>query len=91
MGAAFGLAAAGVNRAITGDCWASCRPGTRCNRKSGLCERIELPEDIPRPYPTVNDEADEGPLPESPTAILDAGTAADAAADAASGEAADHR
>ncbi|MFO0589325.1 MAG: hypothetical protein U0441_17440 [Polyangiaceae bacterium] len=77
VGAAFGLAAAGVNRAITGDCWAACRPGTRCDRKSGLCERIEPPEEIPAPYPTVRHQPDEPP-PESPTADLDAGTAPDA-------------
>ena len=88
VGAAFGVAAAGVNRAITGDCWASCRPGTRCDRKSGLCERIERPEEIPAPYPTVPHES-EGMFPESPTAIQDAGTAADAAADAGSDDAAD--
>ena len=81
VGAAFGIAAAGVNRAITGDCWASCRPGTHCNKKSGLCERIEEPENIPAPYPTVHLEAD-APLPESPTVLLDAGAAADAASDA---------
>jgi hypothetical protein len=31
------VAAAGVNRAVTGQCWAACRPGLVCDRASGLC------------------------------------------------------
>jgi hypothetical protein len=33
----FAVAAAGVNRAITHECWAACRPGTICDKASGLC------------------------------------------------------
>jgi hypothetical protein len=39
--AGIGVLAAGVNRKITGDCWASCPPGTRCDRERGVC--VELP------------------------------------------------
>jgi hypothetical protein len=35
--AGTGVVAAGVNRGITGDCWASCRQGDYCDRKSGTC------------------------------------------------------
>lgn len=81
IGAAFGVAAAGVNRAITGDCWASCRDGTRCNRKSGLCERVVAPENIPAPYPTTPPGAEEL-LSEDPAEIPDAGVLTDAETDA---------
>jgi hypothetical protein len=37
MFAASGVAAAGVNRAVTGYCWAACTPGTTCDRASGMC------------------------------------------------------
>jgi hypothetical protein len=43
--AAVGLGAtvigAGVNRAITGGCWANCQEGFYCNREKGTCERGE--------------------------------------------------
>jgi hypothetical protein len=39
--AGMGVLAAGVNRSITGDCWANCPPGTRCDRAHGVC--VELP------------------------------------------------
>jgi hypothetical protein len=39
--AGIGVLAAGVNRKITGDCWATCPPGTRCDRDAGVC--LELP------------------------------------------------
>lgn len=32
---------AGVNRAITHDCWARCSPGYYCDEASGLCEQGE--------------------------------------------------
>jgi hypothetical protein len=32
---------AGVNRAITGDCWAVCSPGYGCDRQRGTCVRAE--------------------------------------------------
>lgn len=79
VGAAFGIAAAGVNRAITGDCWASCLPGSQCNHKSGLCERIPRLEDIPAPYPTVPRAAAEEPPFEPQPASLDLDAGADAA------------
>ena len=44
-GAGIGLGAAvvgaGVNRAITGDCWAVCAPGYGCDRQRGTCLRVE--------------------------------------------------
>jgi hypothetical protein len=43
--AAVGLGAtvigAGVNRALTGGCWANCQEGFYCNREKGICERGE--------------------------------------------------
>ena len=35
--AATGVAAVGVNRSITGDCWGACVGRTTCERDSGLC------------------------------------------------------
>lgn len=32
------VAATGVNRALTKECWAACTPGYVCNHESGLCE-----------------------------------------------------
>ena len=48
-GAGIGLGAAvtgaGLNRAVTGDCWAACTPGYGCDRKRGTCVRVEcVPE-----------------------------------------------
>src|SRR4051794_21177141 len=61
-GLAFGVAAAAVNRAVTGDCWASCTlPDTLCNRKTGLCEKRERLEDIWVPTPIVTGEQGMGP------------------------------
>lgn len=37
IGTGAAIAAAGINRAVTGECWASCRPGTVCDKASGLC------------------------------------------------------
>lgn len=31
------VAATGVNRALTGECWAACTPGHVCDHESGLC------------------------------------------------------
>ena len=39
--AGVGVLASGINRKITGDCWANCPPGTRCDRENGIC--VELP------------------------------------------------
>lgn len=43
--AAVGLGAtvigAGVNRVLTGGCWANCQKGFYCNREKGICERGE--------------------------------------------------
>jgi hypothetical protein len=38
MGAS-GVAAVGVNRSVTGDCWGSCSAHHRCDRDSGMCVR----------------------------------------------------
>jgi hypothetical protein len=38
MGAS-GVAAVGVNRSVTGDCWGSCSAHWMCNRDSGMCVR----------------------------------------------------
>lgn len=35
------VAATGVNRALTGECWAACTPGYVCDHESGLCVRGE--------------------------------------------------
>ncbi len=41
IGAGIAVASAGVYRAATGGCWASCPMGTECDEKSGLC--VDLP------------------------------------------------
>ena len=37
--AGTGVAAVGVNRSLTGDCWGWCHAGSVCDRDSGLCVR----------------------------------------------------
>jgi hypothetical protein len=37
IGTGIAVGAAAVNRAVTGECWAACRPGTICDKTSGLC------------------------------------------------------
>jgi len=37
--AGTGVAAVGVNRSLTGDCWGWCGAGSVCDRDSGLCVR----------------------------------------------------
>jgi hypothetical protein len=37
VGTGLAVAAAGINRAVTHECWAVCRPGLVCDRASGLC------------------------------------------------------
>ena len=41
VGAGAAVAVAGVNRAVTGECWASCPPGKQCDEDSGTC--VDLP------------------------------------------------
>jgi hypothetical protein len=41
IGVGAAVAAAAIERAATGDCWGSCRPGTYCDSSSGLC--VSLP------------------------------------------------
>ena len=47
IGTGFAVAGAAAVRAA-GGCWAQCLPGTVCNPKNGLCERIE-PEKRAKP------------------------------------------
>ena len=35
------VAMVGVNRAVTGECWASCPPGKQCDEDSGTC--VDIP------------------------------------------------
>jgi hypothetical protein len=37
IGTGLAVAAAAVNRAATHECWAACRPGTVCDKTTGLC------------------------------------------------------
>ena len=37
VGTGLAVAAAGLNRAVTHECWAACRPGLECDQASGLC------------------------------------------------------
>lgn len=41
IGTGIGVAGAVVSRA-TGGCYAQCLPGTMCNTKTGLCERVHV-------------------------------------------------
>ena len=60
--AALGLGATvamtGVYRATTGGCWANCTPGFACERKSGLCRRIECVPACPTTQTCVIEEND---------------------------------
>jgi hypothetical protein len=37
VGTGLAVAAAAVNRTATHECWAACRPGTICDKATGLC------------------------------------------------------
>jgi hypothetical protein len=37
VGTTLALGAAAINRGVTHECWAACRPGLVCDRSSGLC------------------------------------------------------
>lgn len=37
MSAGLGVAGAGVNRAVTKDCWAQCLNGRVCDHETGMC------------------------------------------------------
>ena len=68
------VGATAVNRAVTGDCWATCYEGWHCNHKSGLCERETSPPGVK-------------PIRRPPAGLVhDAGAAADAAANDAVAE-----
>jgi hypothetical protein len=41
------VAAAGANRAVTGDCWASCPTGRVCNRETGTCDLLPCSSHCP--------------------------------------------
>jgi hypothetical protein len=87
--AGFGVLAAGVNRGITGDCWANCPPGTRCDRARGVCEDLPCRGECPvgkrcerfgDRYECVVSGFMDRPLARDPATSADAG-AADAADD----------
>lgn len=44
------VAATGVHRALTRDCWGRCSPGYACNEQSGLCEPGECDPACPAGY-----------------------------------------
>jgi hypothetical protein len=39
IGVATAVTETAINRELTGDCYSACGDGTRCNRKTGLCQR----------------------------------------------------
>jgi hypothetical protein len=41
------VAATGVNRAVTGDCWSQCPRGSQCNHETGVCERLPCSSSCP--------------------------------------------
>ncbi|HEY3497844.1 MAG TPA: hypothetical protein VGK73_24265 [Polyangiaceae bacterium] len=45
VGTGIAVAATGIHRAATKDCWGRCSPGYLCDQESGLCE---LGECLPR-------------------------------------------
>jgi hypothetical protein len=52
IGAGAAVAVAGINRAVSNECWAACRPGMVCNHASGLCvEQGSAHDPIPRTHP----------------------------------------
>lgn len=51
IGAGIAAAAAGINRAATKECWGSCRPGTVCDRETGLCKEERFSTNKPKVIP----------------------------------------
>src|SRR4051812_1402573 len=57
IGLGAAVTAAGVNRALTGDCWARCSPGYGCDKQRGRCVPVEcVPACTPDEYCAI--EAD---------------------------------
>ena len=50
IGAGVAIAATGIHRAATGDCWGRCSPGYVCNSESGFCEPGECNPTCPDGY-----------------------------------------
>lgn len=61
FGSGFALAAAAVNRAANDDCWGSCRPGTVCDKASGLC--VEPGTQRAAPRSAARSSPPNGPYP----------------------------
>jgi hypothetical protein len=52
IGTGLAVAAAGINRAVSKECWAACRPGLVCDHASGLCvEAGSVQSGGPRSHP----------------------------------------
>ena len=96
------IAAVGINRAITDDCWGRCSAGYLCNEESGLCELGECLPGCEVGYHCVKDvrgvtycaSDDHYPsgrrTPRSSTPLVDAGTATPNAPEDASVDATAH-
>ncbi len=61
IGAGIAAAANGINRAATGECWGSCRPGTVCDRATGLCMEERLSTNKPKAPPVGSWEPHDEP------------------------------
>jgi hypothetical protein len=52
IGTGLAVAAAGINRAVSKECWSMCRPGLVCDHASGLCvEAGSAQSGPPRSHP----------------------------------------
>jgi len=56
-GAAVLIAATGVNRELTGECWAACTPGYVCDHESGMCVEGECRPACPETQACVRMDA----------------------------------
>ena len=89
VGTGLAVAAAGINRAVTHECWAACRPGLVCDQASGLCvEQGAARKPAPQRGSTLepvaaNEPGHEYEVPALASCDGDAGVCGDAGGDAA--------
>lgn len=88
VGTSLALGAAAVNRAVTHECWAACRPGQVCDQSSGLCVEQGMERKPARPRSSAlepgaaNEPGHEYEVPALSSCDGDAGPCGDAGGDA---------
>ncbi len=86
IGTGLAVAAAGINRAVSKECWSACRPGLVCDHASGLCvEAGSVQSGGPRSHPlelvNANPAGHEYEVPALGADSGDAGASTDAGDD----------